>query len=352
MSSATATITDFRGWFADELAGMLRSFVGKTEPTELITIVLGGSGQLFPAELHLKNKQKQVLVDSIDDLEEAIEELTGRMRLACQIALSNGHFIQRQIAGIRLPRSRAQSMAEVDVGANTPFQMENIHVLLPSGRDSPDRTTFFLVKRSEIDPVIRAVQKCGCSVDSVLFRQDDDIYHIDKISVTNLAGVCLSVRITRWLLAASLLVLIAGLAGTYAIADYKFKKADSVLNAQITAAQKEAGAARRKYESQVKLLERMSSLRQEKNATGATVAIWEQLSHILPDNTWLSDFTIENGTITLSGYSTSAAAIIPLLERSGKFADPRFTASVNRVPGQDFERFTLQTSFIHSGAES
>lgn len=66
-----------------------------------------------------------------------------------------------------------------------------------------------------------------------------------------------------------------------------------------------------------------------------------ELTHILPDNTWINRLTIKGVELQIQGYSTSAAGLIPLIESSDKFHNPRFRSSVTTSRNSESERFHL-----------
>ena len=70
--------------------------------------------------------------------------------------------------------------------------------------------------------------------------------------------------------------------------------------------------------------------------------ILEELARILPDTAWLTDLRIEGDTVEISGLSTSAANLLPVLERSPHFVDAALAAPLTLDPREDKERFSLR----------
>lgn len=71
------------------------------------------------------------------------------------------------------------------------------------------------------------------------------------------------------------------------------------------------------------------------------VLILEELSRLLPDDTWLAQVNIADGEIDIEGLAPSAAALVPILEASPLFADVRFRTPVMRDPLTSREHFAL-----------
>ncbi len=66
----------------------------------------------------------------------------------------------------------------------------------------------------------------------------------------------------------------------------------------------------------------------------------EELTRILPQNTWLTDISIVKEKVEIKGVSATASALIPLLENSIHFKDAGFNGSVVKTP--DGERFSIR----------
>ncbi len=316
---------------------------GKTRSgTKVLKLTLNGAGSPSPIELTYSRKQRTVIAASFDELNDAIGEVVGRKRIGVRIDFCEGSHVARHLAPYCLPKSRLQKMAEMDVRASTPFDLENIHLLFPGGRNRKEVAQYFIVKRDQVAPIIEVLKRRGLALEDVVFQTDGDAVSAGKEGARLLAGSHWRDSLRRWIGLVCVFLVIAGSIGLYKMADQKLDTALNTLNSEIASVQKVAAAARKSYERQTTLHAQQAALRQEKTAANATVTIWEEISRIVPDNTWLADMTIKDGTITLSGFSSSAADIIPILEGSGKFEDPRFISSVNRVPGREFEKFTLQ----------
>ncbi len=341
LASAILPVRDFWVWFADETRALSRPmpFYSPGEPD--VQIHLGKTGSLFPAEIHTKGSREPVLIDSADELRTALQQSDLMRSLWCRLCIANGRFIVRPIAPLRLPRSRALAMARSDVAANTPFSLEGVHVLLSAHGARAD-TTYCLIKRAELDPVVEAIHQSRGTIRELDFETTDHSYSCDRIGLKALNPNRLIDRLKLGLTTAMVLVAIAGTTGLFMLASERLNSAERALDTQIAETRKRANEARSAFEAHQRQAQQMSSLKDEKTLAASTVYAWEHLSRALPDDTWLSDLTLEEGSISLTGLSTSAAKLIPLLEEDPVFEAPEFESAVMRVPGQDVERFSLR----------
>ena len=73
----------------------------------------------------------------------------------------------------------------------------------------------------------------------------------------------------------------------------------------------------------------------------AQVEALDHLSQLLPDDSWLSQMTIEGGEVKMTGQSAAATALIGLINASPWFRDPRFLAPVTQDLRAGRERFNM-----------
>jgi general secretion pathway protein L len=70
------------------------------------------------------------------------------------------------------------------------------------------------------------------------------------------------------------------------------------------------------------------------------------VTHLLPDNTWLSELRINGQDIELIGITASASALIGILEQSGLFRDTTFRSPVVPDPSSGRERFGIGAHIV------
>jgi Tfp pilus assembly protein PilN len=75
-----------------------------------------------------------------------------------------------------------------------------------------------------------------------------------------------------------------------------------------------------------------AAIKQIREQDVSKLKILEELTRIIPDDSWLTDFeySTEDKKITLTGYSTSASQLIQLLEESPLFMNVKFTSPITK----------------------
>jgi general secretion pathway protein L len=90
------------------------------------------------------------------------------------------------------------------------------------------------------------------------------------------------------------------------------------------------------------------SLEAKKKLTPAAVVVLDELSALLPENTYLTDLSLEAGHLRLTGVSAIAAELVPLLEGSGHFKNAAFYAPTTRIAGGTSDRFSIEAILVAS----
>ena len=92
-------------------------------------------------------------------------------------------------------------------------------------------------------------------------------------------------------------------------------------------------------------IERLSGnidlIQRERDQAGHPLEALAATTRVLPDDTYLSEFTLRSGKVTLSGRSAAAARLIGPLAGSGEFSNPAFAAPVTRLEALHAEVFTI-----------
>lgn len=85
--------------------------------------------------------------------------------------------------------------------------------------------------------------------------------------------------------------------------------------------------------------------------TDQAPAIWvvNEVTKAVPDHSWLTEFTLSEGRILITGSSTNAAELITALEQTAAFNNVRFTAATTRDRNSGRERFAIGAEVVFSG---
>ncbi len=89
------------------------------------------------------------------------------------------------------------------------------------------------------------------------------------------------------------------------------------------------------------IIQELQSLKQKKDQSKNVMDVMLEITRLLPDDTWLESFELKQGRIVIQGQSSSATALIALIEASPIFEKVTFQSPVVQNQGNDFERFII-----------
>ena len=121
--------------------------------------------------------------------------------------------------------------------------------------------------------------------------------------------------------------------------------------------QRRVAAARADADAAVAMREEIDHLKQgalflieRKRQAILTVKVLDDLTRLIPDTSWVFQFQVVAGEITMAGYSASASGLIPLLEEAPEFAGAQFRSPVTQDPREGLERFQISVGVAGGAA--
>jgi general secretion pathway protein L len=79
----------------------------------------------------------------------------------------------------------------------------------------------------------------------------------------------------------------------------------------------------------------------ERGRIGNVIQVLATVTDILPDDTWLTEFTLHQGKLNIAGQSPAAARLIPALAAEPTLRNPAFAAPVTRSPDGRTDLFVI-----------
>lgn len=81
-----------------------------------------------------------------------------------------------------------------------------------------------------------------------------------------------------------------------------------------------------------------------RSSTPLAVAVLNEVTRVVPDNTWLDRVEIDLGVVRLQGESDQAAVLLALFEDSSMFSDAKFSSTITRNARSERDRFAIEAS--------
>jgi general secretion pathway protein L len=76
-------------------------------------------------------------------------------------------------------------------------------------------------------------------------------------------------------------------------------------------------------------------------ADTSILAVWDELSRILPEHTFLTETRIADGTVTVSGFSADAARLVRVIDQSPLFSGAALTSAITPDANERKDRFRI-----------
>jgi general secretion pathway protein L len=256
---------------------------------------------------------------------------------------------------LQLPLAVAENLREsvgFDIDRLTPFRAEEVvyqariaGIDRQRGQVVCDLT---VVPRATVDAALKRAGLLGIRPDRVAVEPEEagTASPAETAAAPIYLPVALGGRVDRWLpwrLPAALagLVLLLAAAGLY----LHFDRSDAVLAAYAgeTAKYRKAADAAAKLREQVQTLARTrAAAATQREALPLMVDVLAELTARLPDDTWLTDLRLSDAHMQLSGYASSAATLVPVIENSPMFQGARLSGPVLPDASMQRERFSIE----------
>ncbi|WNH50843.1 PilN domain-containing protein [Stenotrophomonas oahuensis] len=247
---------------------------------------------------------------------------------------------------LRLPAAAAPRLRDVvgfEIDRQTPFEPGQVHYDVREGDTLPDgqlQVELVVIPRPALE---QWLQQSG-SWAGQLAGVDADDGSGQPLGVNLLpVGQRFVARdpMRRWnlLLGAAAVVLLA-LAGNQLLLNRE--RAADQLHEQVNAAARDARAVAAEREHLQRLVDGAAFLEEKRTAQASTLEVWNELTRLLPDGTYLEKLSVEGRTLQLIGLSREASQLVPLLQASPLWTKVNLTGVLQADGGAGGrDRFTL-----------
>jgi general secretion pathway protein L len=352
MDGLKATATAFLAWWLRELAACI--------PPALRQRLFRARGRLvFDVEgavisVRDADNGNERFLGRVADADEhptaAAAELRGLLagidarRRDMRLRLSPAAALRRRIEMPAAAEENLQQVVAFDMERQTPFPADQVYFQARVVERFPDRhrigVDLIVVPRSLADPAIELLRRLGIAVGGIEMTAGGErqprVFSLAADSGREPAN-------RRRRLATATL---AGAAGVLAVAAVivplqRQEQRAAALAAEVAAAKTQADVARRTQE-EIDTLAAIDRFLSERRATRPPkVAVIDELTRVLPDDTWLYRFRITGEEVQTFGYSAAASNLIAPIDTSDMFRTPQFLAPLMRDQRIDAERFHI-----------
>ena len=165
----------------------------------------------------------------------------------------------------------------------------------------------------------------------------DDLYSMNMLPSIMHSDHGRKKRAHRW----QLLLLLALVTAAITLPVLQLEDRAEVLKTEINLPKEQAEKAQAVADEVKNLKESRQFLLNKKNSEPSSLILLNEITQLLPDNTWINRFELRGNEFKLQGESGQASALIGLLEGSGYLRNVRFSSPVTSNPRNQKERFVI-----------
>ena len=272
-----------------------------------------------------------------------------------QLILPAHQVLVRQLT---LPLATEENLREAlsfQMDRQTPFSVGQVYYdCYVRTRDNDNQTLtvdLIVTPRAYVDELLDRLTDSGLTPEriTVLDRSSDSPLPVNLLPAgrRNKNGIGFS-RHRNLIFATANLVLVAAVLATPVI---QKQRVINSLEPQLQEAIEEAKAGTELRLRMEQLAAASEYLRNKKQTELLVMHALDEITRILPDNTWISRLDIDSGEIQLQGQSSSSEALIQLLEVSPLLQNVRFRSPVSGIGNTGEDRFHLSADLVQVQAQ-
>jgi general secretion pathway protein L len=242
-------------------------------------------------------------------------------------------FLLRDLSVPKAALAALPKILDQEVQRRTPFQLSDIwHAAIPAGEGAADVRTMshWIIRKDRADA---ALEELGLKVSDIDFLATSDT-NGEFVPVISFRAT--SQEDPPWARRAVRLLAVAGL-GVAMLGLVAFEWSQASVATSIEASLAEA---RQSAQSGRTGLNQAAGLFAMKADVGI-LEIWDELSRILPDHTFLTETRIADGRATLSGFSADAARLVRIIDQSPLFSSATLAAAITPDATEHKDRFSI-----------
>jgi general secretion pathway protein L len=334
-------ILGFWRWWSKELIALLPTSMQRviaTSNERLFVQVSGTNLVVFQGSIE---RMQELAQFSLEDSESALPDIQAQARQVT-LLLPPDRLLDTTVT---LPAATEENLREVlafEMDRLTPFTVDQVYygfeIIDRSSNTGTIDLRLLVSPRSSVDELLSALQRISLRPSVVSAKAGSAQLHDINLLPKALAT-------TQWLNTGLALTALVLLAAVIAIPLLQKQHRIAELEPQVTAAMEAAQEGSRLKRNIELIATGSAELVARKEARPMTIAVIDEMTRILPDNTWLSRIDIAGNEIQIQGQSEAAASLIGLIEESPAFENARFRSPVTQIPQTDAERFHLSADW-------
>jgi general secretion pathway protein L len=242
-------------------------------------------------------------------------------------------FLLRQLSVPKAAIPALPTILEQELARRTPFQLSDVwHAAIPAADGAGNVQSFrhWIVRRDRAEAALADLGLTASEVDCLAAADEQgEFISVIPLRPTAHEDPAWARRAIKLLAAAALAAAVLGFVA------FEWRQASVATRLEVQLAEARAGAqgGRAGINSAARLF--------AMKADAGILEIWDELSRVLPDNTFLTETRIADGKVTISGFSADAARLVRVIDQSPLFSGATLATAITPDATEQKDRFSI-----------
>jgi len=352
----------FWQWWSGELAFLLPPGLKRLLSDRSGVAIFSPDANGFRIEFHRESAAGQTATWHLDaNAAEAyrnLKHLNPELDKAeCLLRLNSGQALQKRLFLPAAAQENLQQVVGFELDRYTPFNAEQVYyaaTVLGKTEFGQIEVLLVLTPKPLLDDHLARLQALGVQATAVDYAQATTLHPADAPRYTLLPEQFRPrpntwVRAAHWSLNALLLLL---LASVLVWPVWQEGEAVDALKRQLKSLEKETTLIEAQQSEIDALREQTQRLIGIKSDAPSLVAVLNELSVLLKDDTWLTHFQYAEKRLQIQGQSPAASSLIGVLEASPYFSNVSFVSPLTQDKATGRERFQISMDVAAAPADA
>lgn len=349
--NVTIEIKPFLRWWARELAFLVPIKIRQFFHTPQAAIIVRSNGEQFELSYEINGEQKY-LATVVRDISkaQAVKNLLAGERFKNAVfvlRLSNADALSKTVNLPLAAQANVTQVVSYELDRYSPFKAEQVYFATRIERVDTEAAQIavqlLLTPKKHLESLYNDCKNLGITP-SVVDVEDspNDLQNLH--SAYNLLPQNLQLKVkntSRWIIGTLFISLILLSFSSLILPVWLEYQAVEELENKISKIDKEVKAIKNLQAEMDSLREETQLLINEKTAAPPIIAILNEISALMQDDSWLSYLQYSDGQIQLQGESKAASNLLADLEASDYFAKVNFASPVTQDKASGLERFQI-----------
>lgn len=349
--NVTLEIKPFLRWWARELAFLVPTKIRRFFHAPQAAIIIYAKSEQFELRYELGGEQQPLATVARDDLQnDTIQKLLSQERFKNALIILRLSSADALVKNLNLPLAAQANIAQVvryELDRYSPFKAEQVYFATRIERVDNEAAQIALQllisPKKNLETFYNDCKTLGMTP-SIVDVEDapNDLQNLH--SAYNLLPLHLQPKVkntTRFLTGGLLTLLFLLSFASLILPVWLEYQGVQELEEKLSKIEKEVKAVKNLQAEMDTLREETQLLIDEKTATPPVVAILNEISALMKDDSWLSYLQYSDGQIQLQGESQAASNLLADLEASDYFANVSFASPVTQDKASGLERFQI-----------